>query len=44
VTAGAERSKLKPGETARYAVDVAHAIHNPGKTVATALLIVLHSA
>jgi len=44
VSAGAERSRLKPGETARYAVDVTHAIHNPGKSVATALLIVLHPA
>ena len=44
VRAGADSTRLKAGETARYAVDVPHAIHNPGKTVATALLIVLHSA
>lgn len=43
VHAGADSTRLKSGETARYAVDVAHAIRNPGKTVATALLVVLHS-
>jgi transcriptional regulator with XRE-family HTH domain len=44
VSAGADRSRLKAGETARYAVDVAHSIRNPGKTVASALLVVLHPA
>ena len=29
-------------ETARYAVDVAHSIHNPGRTPAQAWLVVLH--
>ena len=42
VRAGAEEKKLRQGETARYAVDVAHAILNPGKSVATMLLIVAH--
>ena len=43
VSAGAETSRLRHGETARYAVDVAHRIHNAGKTVAQALLVVLHN-
>ena len=44
VTAGAESARLRHGETARYAVDVPHRIHNPGKTPAQALLVVLHPA
>ncbi|WKB53184.1 helix-turn-helix domain-containing protein [Eleftheria terrae] len=44
VRAGNDSSRLKHGETARYAVDMPHAIANPGKTVASALLIVLHTA
>ncbi|MCW7538787.1 XRE family transcriptional regulator [Aquabacterium sp. A7-Y] len=44
VRAGADSGRLKQGETARYAVDMPHAIHNPGKSAATALLIVLHPA
>ena len=32
--------KVKPGETARYPVDVQHALSNAGKSVATALLVV----
>jgi transcriptional regulator with XRE-family HTH domain len=44
VTAGDATQRLKHGETARYAVDMPHAIRNPGKTVASALLVVLHSA
>ncbi len=32
--------KVRPGETARYPVDVQHALTNPGKGVATALLVV----
>lgn len=42
VQAGTETARLRHGETARYAVDVAHSIHNPGRTVAQALLVVLH--
>jgi mannose-6-phosphate isomerase-like protein (cupin superfamily) len=42
VRAGAEETKLRQGETARYAVDVPHAISNPGKSVATMLLVVAH--
>ncbi len=44
VRAGAESSPLKRGETARYAVDVPHSLRNPGKTSATALLVVIHGA
>ena len=43
VQAGAERTRLKAGETARYAADLSHAIRNPGKSNATALLVVLHA-
>lgn len=43
VKAGAETARLRHGETARYAVDVPHSIHNPGRTVAQAWLVVLHS-
>jgi XRE family transcriptional regulator, regulator of sulfur utilization len=42
VHVGAERARLRAGETARYAVDVAHRIHNPGKSAAQALLVVIH--
>lgn len=34
--------KLKAGGTARYQADKAHALHNPGKTEARALLVVIH--
>lgn len=34
--------KLKTGATARYQADKAHAILNPGKTEAKALLVVIH--
>jgi quercetin dioxygenase-like cupin family protein len=44
VEAGAETSRVKAGETARYAVDRQHAIRNRGKATATALLVVLHPA
>jgi len=44
VKAGGESARLRHGETARYAVDVPHSIHNPGRTVAQALLVVLHPA
>ena len=43
VRCGPDSSRLKAGETARYAVDQPHAIHNPGKNIATALLVVLHT-
>ena len=43
VHAGAESTRLRPGETARYAVDVPHRIHNPGKIAAQALLVVIHA-
>lgn len=42
VSAGNTTHKLKTGETARYAVDGPHAIRNPGKQAATALLVVIH--
>jgi transcriptional regulator with XRE-family HTH domain len=37
-------TQLKPGETARYAVDQLHAIRNPGDVPAQALLVVVHPA
>lgn len=43
VTAGGSRQLVKTGETARYAVDGAHAIRNLSKKAATALLVVLHA-
>lgn len=42
VASGDDRQRLKHGETARYAVDRPHAIRNLGKTVATAVLVVIH--
>ena len=39
-----QSSRLRAGETARYAVDVPHCICNPGRTGAQALLVVLHTA
>ena len=39
---GSAKKKVKLGATARYPADVAHAIRNPGKTEAKALLVVLH--
>jgi XRE family transcriptional regulator, regulator of sulfur utilization len=42
VQAGTESSRVRHGETARYAADTAHRIHNPGRAVAQALLVVLH--
>jgi len=42
VRAAGDEKKLKHGETARYGADVAHAIVNPGKSAATALLVVVH--
>ena len=44
VASGDDRQRLKHGETARYAVDRPHAIRDLGKTVATALLVVMHGA
>ncbi len=44
VSAGDERKRLKHGETARYAVDRPHAIHNVGKTPASAWLVVVYPA
>ena len=43
VTAGGTSQQLQSGETARYAVDGPHAIRNTGKSVAKALLVVLHA-
>ena len=43
VHAGAEQARVRHGETARYAVDVVHSIHNAGRSVAQALLVVLHA-
>ena len=44
VRSGDEQSELSPEETARYAVDVPHAITNPGTEPARALLVVVHPA
>ena len=44
VRSGADVSTLRDGETARYAVDVPHAIVNPAKTTVHALLVVIHAA
>lgn len=44
VRTGAESGRLKSGETMRYPVDVPHRIHNPGRTAARALLVVVHPA
>jgi transcriptional regulator with XRE-family HTH domain len=43
IGAGDETTRVRHGETARYAVDVPHRIHNPGKALAQALLVVLHA-
>jgi transcriptional regulator with XRE-family HTH domain len=44
VRSGADISTLHGNETARYAVDVAHAIANPGTETVTALMVVVHAA
>ena len=44
VSAGDETQTLNVGETARYAADRPHAIRNPGKTAASAWLVVVHPA
>ncbi len=42
IEVGAAEKKVKLGATARYPADQQHAIRNPGKTEAKALLIVIH--
>lgn len=42
VTAGSQTQRVKAGETARYAVDQAHAIRNLGRSAAVAWLAVIH--
>lgn len=42
--AGEAEQELQPGDTARYRGDQPHAIHNPGKQPARALLVVLTGA
>jgi XRE family transcriptional regulator, regulator of sulfur utilization len=42
VRAGAETSRVRQGETARYAVDTLHCIHTPAKAKAMAILVVIH--
>jgi XRE family transcriptional regulator, regulator of sulfur utilization len=44
VHSGTLEVHARTGETARYAVDVPHRIHNPGKSAAQALLVVIHAA
>jgi mannose-6-phosphate isomerase-like protein (cupin superfamily) len=34
--------RLKAGETARYPADCTHTIRNPGKSAASAWLVVMH--
>jgi mannose-6-phosphate isomerase-like protein (cupin superfamily) len=43
VDAGEQTQTLGPGDTARYAVDQAHAIRNTGSEAARALLVVVHA-
>ena len=42
VRVGDVQHKLQTGETARYAGDCQHSIRNPGKSVATGWLVVVH--
>ena len=42
VASGEASQRLKAGETARYAADGVHSIGNPGKSGASAWLVVLH--
>lgn len=42
IEAAAASRRLKAGDTARYPADEPHAIRNPGKAEARALLIVIH--
>jgi transcriptional regulator with XRE-family HTH domain len=39
---GSNKKKIKLGGTARYSADLHHAIRNPGKAEAKALLVVIH--
>ncbi|AXA90765.1 helix-turn-helix domain-containing protein [Massilia sp. YMA4] len=39
---GTQKKKVKLGGTARYPADLPHAIRNPGKAEAKALLVVIH--
>ncbi len=41
VRSAEQRLRLKAGETARYPADVPHAIHNPGRSAASAVLVVM---
>lgn len=41
VRSAEQRLRLKAGETARYRADVPHAIHNPGRSAASAVLVVM---
>jgi transcriptional regulator with XRE-family HTH domain len=43
VRSGTDVSTLQANETARYVVDVAHSILNPGQQVVTALMVVVHA-
>ena len=43
VRSGSDVTLLQAGETARYVVDVPHAISNPGERVARALMVVVHA-
>lgn len=43
VRAGAESCRVRRGDTVRYAADVPHAIYNRGRSLATALLVVMCS-
>lgn len=42
IEVGNHKKKVKLGGTARYPADLQHAIRNPGKTEAKALLVVIH--
>lgn len=44
VRSGDQVQRIKTGESARYAADRPHGILNPGKTVASAWLVVVHPA
>lgn len=44
LSAGDAVQRLKAGDTARYPADRPHAIRNPGRTTAVALLVVMHAA
>ena len=44
VRSGTDVTTLQANETARYVVDVPHAISNPTSTVVRALMVVVHAA